>query len=174
MKIALFIAAGGMVALAIGYVLHGNPPGYKVYYGIGRLTGAPLDIGPVRFDRLRRRATPNDALLCPLATCPNAKSDFAPKTYDMPPSALLTQLTVVAMSEPNTGALYCLPCETRARFVQYSRIMRFPDTIDVEVFPVGAEQSTLAIYSRSLVGYSDLGVNRARIARWLAALERSP
>jgi len=83
-------------------------------------------------------------------------------------------LSAIVMSEPNTGALYCVLCETQARFVQYSRLMRFPDTIDVEVFPVGTDQSTLAIYSRSLVGYSDLGVNRARIARWLAALERSP
>jgi uncharacterized protein (DUF1499 family) len=51
--------------------------------------------------------------------------------------------------------------------------MRFPDTIDVEVVPVGDDKSTLAIYSRSLVGRSDFGVNRARIARWMAALEKS-
>jgi uncharacterized protein (DUF1499 family) len=40
------------------------------------------------------------------------------------------------------------------------------------VFPAG-EGSTLAIYSRSLIGRSDLGVNRARVTRWLAALEAS-
>ena len=49
--------------------------------------------------------------------------------------------------------------------------MRFPDTIDIEVFPAGQRQSTLAIYSRSLLGRKDFGVNRARIARWLAALD---
>jgi len=174
MKIALILAAGLMVALAIGYVLRERRPGYGIYYGIAKLTGAPLDIGPVDFAKLRRRATPNDALLCPPGICPHAKSDFEAKTYDMPPPALLTRLSAIVMSEPNTGALYCVLCETQARFVQYSRLMRFPDTIDVEVFPVGTDQSTLAIYSRSLVGYSDLGVNRARIARWLAALERSP
>jgi len=30
--------------------------------------------------------------------------------------------------------------------------------------------SGLFLYSRSLIGWSDLGVNRARIDRWLAAL----
>jgi uncharacterized protein (DUF1499 family) len=38
------------------------------------------------------------------------------------------------------------------------------------VLPAGAGRSTLAIYSRSLVGRKDFGVNRARIQRWLAAL----
>jgi uncharacterized protein (DUF1499 family) len=33
-------------------------------------------------------------------------------------------------------------------------------------------QATLAIYSRSLIGHGDFGVNRARIERWLAALAR--
>jgi len=54
--------------------------------------------------------------------------------------------------------------------VQHTRLMRFPDTIDLEVFPAGEGQSTLAIYSRSLIGRKDFGVNRARITRWLAAL----
>jgi uncharacterized protein (DUF1499 family) len=49
--------------------------------------------------------------------------------------------------------------------------MRFPDTVDIEVLPVGDNQSTLAIYSRSLIGRSDLGVNRARVERWLAKLD---
>lgn len=44
--------------------------------------------------------------------------------------------------------------------------MRYPDTVDLEVIPVGENQSTLALYSRSLVGRKDFGVNRARLRRW--------
>jgi uncharacterized protein (DUF1499 family) len=58
-----------------------------------------------------------------------------------------------------------------ARILQHTRLMRFPDTIDIEVLPAAGTQSTLAIYSRSLIGHGDLGVNRARIERWLAALD---
>jgi uncharacterized protein (DUF1499 family) len=51
--------------------------------------------------------------------------------------------------------------------------MRYPDTIDVAVFPMGEGQSSVAIYSRSLVGHGDFGVNRARVERWLTALEHA-
>ena len=57
------------------------------------------------------------------------------------------------------------------RFLQLTRLMRFPDTIDAEVLPAGDNQSTLAIYSRSLVGRKDFGVNRARLERWYSALD---
>ena len=77
----------------------------------------------------------------------------------------------IALAEPGTNELPCEPhCDRTARFVQYTRLMRYPDTIDVEVMPAGDGQSTLALYSRSLVGRKDFGVNRARLRRWLAAL----
>ena len=37
------------------------------------------------------------------------------------------------------------------------------------VLPQGAGQSTLALYSRSLVGRSDMGVNKRRLQGWLSA-----
>ena len=85
---------------------------------------------------------------------------------------LLARLKKVALAESDTGELPCAPnCDRIARFLQHTRLMRFPDTIDVEVFPAASNQSTLAIYSRSLIGRKDFGVNRARITRWLAALD---
>jgi uncharacterized protein (DUF1499 family) len=56
-------------------------------------------------------------------------------------------------------------------FIQRSRLLRFPDTITVRFIPRSATQSTLAIYSRSHYGSSDLGVNRRRVTAWLAALQ---
>lgn len=59
------------------------------------------------------------------------------------------------------------------RYVQRTPTLQFPDTIVVRYVDRGpGERSTLAIYSRSQLGYSDLGVNRARIARWLDKLEK--
>jgi uncharacterized protein (DUF1499 family) len=167
-----FIAAGLVVALAIGYALLERRSGYGVYYGIAKLTGARLDIGPVNFAELTRRKTPNDALACPRSRCSGAKPDWETQTYDMPPSALIERLIAVASAEPNTSLLHRAAGDSRARFIQYSRVMHFPDTIDAEAFPVGDDRSTLAIYSRSLVGYGDFGVNRARLKRWLLALEQ--
>lgn len=160
--------------LVVTYALLEKRPGYGAWYGLAKLTGSPLDIDPVDWATLTRHTTPNDALVCPAALCPDAKPDREPQTRAMAPDALLARLKRVALAEPGTRELSAAPNRDRsARFVQYTRLMRFPDTIDVEVFASG-EGATLAIYSRSLIGRSDLGVNRARIARWLEKLDAGP
>ena len=165
--VALLIFAG-----VVGYMLLEKRPCYGAYYGLAKLTGSPLDIGPVNWATLTRHATPNDALVCPAVRCPNASPDAEPKSYAMPPAALLARLKTVALAEPDTSELSCEPrCDHLARILQHTKLMRFPDTIDIEVFAVGENQSTLAIYSRSLLGRKDFGVNRARVGRWLAGLE---
>ena len=158
-------------AAAVGYALLEKRPGYGAYYGLAKLTGSRLDIGPVDWTTLTRHATANDALVCPAAYCPHAKPDWEPKDYRMAPGALLARLTTIALAEPDTCELSTASNgEQAARFLQHTRLMRFPDTIDVAALPLG-ENATLAIYSRSLLGRKDFGVNRARIARWLKALD---
>ena len=159
-----------LVAGAIVYLLLEKRPGYGAWYGLARLTGARLDIGPVDWARLTRHATPNDALVAPASHNPNARPDWEPKPYALPADELLARLKRVALAERDTREL---PSDRprAARFLQLTRLMRFPDTIDAEVLPVGENQSTLALYSRSLIGRKDFGVNGARLTRWLAALD---
>ena len=109
------------------------------------------------------------ALVCPAGHCPNARPDQEPKVYPLAPADLLARVKRVALAEPDTNEL-APDRERGARFVQVTRLMRYPDTVDLEVIPVGENQSTLALYSRSLVGRKDFGVNRARLQRWLAAV----
>jgi len=170
MKISIAIVLV-VAALVVGYLLLEKRPGYGAWYGIAKLTGSRLDIGPVDFATLQRHPM-NDALVCPAGWCANAQPDHEAKTYDMAPAQLLGRLTRIALAEADTTALDRGADRDRtARFLQRTRLMRFPDTIDIAVFAVGADKSTLAIYSRSLVGRRDLGVNRARVDRWLAALD---
>ena len=168
----MLLLAAVVATCAIGIVLIAARQ--QVYAGIARLSGTARDMGPIDFATLRRRTSPNDALACPPGRCTFARSDRETAVYDMPPAALAARLTQVALAEPRTHALPCRPPCELLRFVHYSRLMRFPDTIDVEILPSGNGHSTLAIYSRSLVGHGDLGVNRARIDRWLAALDKAP
>jgi uncharacterized protein (DUF1499 family) len=163
-----------IIFVAIAYALLEKRPGYGIYYGIGKVTGSRLDIAPVDWASLTRHATDNDALVCPATRCPNARPDAEPKIYLLPAAELLRRLETIALAQADTVELPCEPrCDHTRRFVQYSRLMRFPDTIDVEVFPEGDSRSTLAIYSRSLVGRRDFGVNHARIARWLSHLDKA-
>jgi uncharacterized protein (DUF1499 family) len=160
-----------IVAGVVGSLLLEKRPGYGVYYGLAKLTGSRLDIGPANWSTLTRHETPNDALVCPARHCPHAKPDAEPKTYPMAQAELLARLRRIALAEPDTTELYCGPdCDRTLRILQHTRLMRFPDTVDIEVLSLPGNQSTLAIYSRSLIGRSDFGVNRARIERWLAKL----
>jgi uncharacterized protein (DUF1499 family) len=172
------LVIGGLVvvavaALAIAYARLERHPIYGAYYGLAKLLGGPLDVGPVDFARLTRHATGNDALICPPGLCAEAEPDGEAKVYDVTLDRLLERVRTIALAEPDTEMLECdVGCAHVARFVQRTRVMRFPDTIDVEVYAAGTGKSTLAIYSRSLVGRRDFGVNRARVVRWLAELDR--
>jgi len=160
-----------IVAAAAAYALLEKHPVYGVYYGLAKRTGSRLDIGPADWATLNRHDTPNDALVCPAGHCPNAKADEEPKVYPVAADQLLARVKQIALAESDTKEVPCGPHRDRtARFVQYTRLMRYPDTIDVEALPAGEGRSTLAVYSRSLVGRKDFGVNRARLQRWLAAL----
>jgi uncharacterized protein (DUF1499 family) len=64
--------------------------------------------------------------------------------------------------------------ETDGRRISYVTtipVVGFKDDVDIEVLSTETG-STLAIFSRSRVGYSDLGVNRKRVQKLLSALER--
>ena len=49
-------------------------------------------------------------------------------------------------------------------------MLNFPDLITAQIGEAGPGRSTLVLYSRSVYGYSDLGVNRQRLTSWLAAV----
>lgn len=140
-------------------------------FGLDRVWGlfGPADLGPVAFESLERRASPNDALACPAGLC-RAQSDLTPPVYAVSAAALKQALARVVASEPNVEQVENGPASDR--FIQRSRWMRYPDTIVVRYISRGEGQSTLALYSRSQIGHSDLGVNRARLQRWLEKLSR--
>ncbi|MGL4634717.1 MAG: DUF1499 domain-containing protein [Beijerinckiaceae bacterium] len=130
--------------------------------------GSP-DLGPVDFETFTRSTRPNTALACPAGLCRNAKADFDPGVYNVSEEALRDAFTRHALAQPGVIPVYRhaqpgLP--TQDRYVQRSKLMQFPDTIDIRFIALSDNTSTLAIYSRSQIGHSDFGVNLARIRQW--------
>jgi uncharacterized protein (DUF1499 family) len=133
------------------------------------LVFGPPDLGAVDFATLRRRRTPNDALVCPEGFCASARADMVAPEFPVPAERLRAVLAEVALAEPGAERL---PAEEgRDRFLVRTRFFRFPDTVDAQVLPRGEGRATLALYSRSQIGGSDFGVNRARLTRWLKQVE---
>jgi uncharacterized protein (DUF1499 family) len=58
-------------------------------------------------------------------------------------------------------------------YVQQSLIMGYPDFINVLFIKVDEQRSTIAIFSQSYFGYSDLGVNKQRVLAWLEQLKHT-
>ncbi|MFO1060104.1 MAG: DUF1499 domain-containing protein [Dongiaceae bacterium] len=55
------------------------------------------------------------------------------------------------------------------RYVVRTAVFRFPDDVAVRFLPIEGG-STLALGAAARYGYSDLGLNRRRVTRWLARL----
>lgn len=58
--------------------------------------------------------------------------------------------------------------EGHVTYVVRSRVMGFPDFVSLRLVPE-EDTTRLHIFSRSGFGHSDLGVNTARVQRWLTA-----
>jgi hypothetical protein len=93
--------------------------------------------------------------------------DRAP-VFDVTPDVLAARIDAVATAEGGDlvgGAL----ASGSMSYVVRSRIMGFPDVVSIRLVPVEAG-TRLEIFSRSRFGYSDMGVNAARVARWVGAV----
>ncbi len=132
--------------------------------------GSP-DLGVVDFTTLERRRTPNDSLACPAAFCPRAKPDFEPPVYPVPALRLRRIATEAIAREPDVALVHS--DQSQDRYLVRTRLLRFPDTVNLSVIDLGGGRSTLALYSRSQIGRSDLGANQRRLRRWVDRISRS-
>ncbi|MBB4303701.1 uncharacterized protein (DUF1499 family) [Rhodobium orientis] len=134
-----------------------------------RLAG-PADQGPVKFASLQRRPTPNDALACSPGACA-VKVDIELPFYAPGPDALLRRLDSIAL---DLRPVDRVDGDARAgyrRYVFRTTLMRFPDTLDAEAEAIDEGKTALRLYSRSLMGRSDLGANRKRLEKIAARLK---
>ena len=133
----------------------------------------PVQRETIRFQTLDPGARTNRYLVCPQGYCAAATPDRISPIFDEPAAALQARWMAMIERQPRITPG---PGDIAARqydFVQRSRFLAFPDTVTVRFIALGAARSSLAVYSRSLYGSSDFGVNRDRIEAWLAELSPS-
>lgn len=154
-----------------------------VYGGLAALLGrtellarifGPPDRAAVDFATLERRTSPNDFLACPPGLCARATADVESPVLARSPDE--TRIRFLAMVDllPRARLVAADPALDQYDVVETSRLLGFPDTVTVRVLPAGENGSTVAVYSRSHYGHSDLGVNARRVRAWLDFLEQRP
>lgn len=89
--------------------------------------------------------------------------------YALSPEALAERIDQIARED---GAILFAGsvAEGHITYITRSPIMGFPDFTSIKVSRAG-DGATFAAFARARFGYSDMGVNRARLTRWTEALE---
>lgn len=119
-----------------------------------------------------RPSSPNTAFIAPETVDTRAASDAAAPVFNLPVTELFSQALMLWSSMPRVKCVYSDVDAGRAAFVETTKLLRFRDDIYVEFVPIGTDASSVIIYSKSRVGYSDLGVNRKRVDHWLNVLRQ--
>lgn len=116
------------------------------------------------FSTLQRPASPNHWLVAP-AGFPG-KPDATAPVFAVPVTVLREAFKTVVAQSP--GAVVAEETATGMHVIVTTRVFEFRDDVRARFIELGPQQSTLALYSASRVGYWDLGTNRRRIEDWLA------
>jgi uncharacterized protein (DUF1499 family) len=127
------------------------------------------NIDAIDFPTFGLADSPNQYLVCPAGYCaaaPSRESD----TYAIGIDGLRMAWDTVVAASPRTERVRVFGGGTQVAYVQRTAVLKFPDVVSVQFIGVDPGRSTLAIYSRSVYGSSDFGVNEKRVAAWLAAL----
>lgn len=129
----------------------------------------------VRFSRDDTIRWHLDPLVTVLSGKPNQfllEAKNAP-VFDVKAKVLAETFDKVALARPNVRLLAGSIDDLWLTYVQRSALMRYPDYISVRFLDRPDGTATLAVFSRSRFGYSDLGVNQKRVNAWVVALEQA-
>ncbi|MBE9556514.1 MAG: DUF1499 domain-containing protein [Proteobacteria bacterium] len=144
------------------------------WFAWGRGDGAVAEPMP-DFATLVPPSSPNSYIVRPAnfstANSSTAAADAESPVFAVPVETLEAVALAVIRAQPRVTEVAADLDARQYAFVQRTAILRFPDTVTIRFFDLGDGQSSLAMFSRSKFGRSDLGVNRARVESWLAAIQ---
>lgn len=138
--------------------------------GCGRGTEGIMAPALMDMSHIERPGSPNTALAGPAGFSP--APDIVTPAFDEPAGVLFARVVAVALKQKRTYLLSRYDDALQAHFVARSAVFGFPDMVAVQVLREGEGRSRLVIWSRSVYGRSDFGVNQKRVRAWLDGLER--
>lgn len=163
----LKLAAIIIVSPVIAYVLA------ALAFGPGRVFDAlfgPAERDAVDFKTLQRKSSPNDYLVCPPDYC-SARFDAASPIFETSAAELRRNFLEAVETLPRVTLIARDAENEQYDFEARTPIIGFPDTVTVRFLAVAEQRSSVALYSRSHYGHSDLGWNKRRVNSWLELLK---
>ncbi len=125
----------------------------------------------IEFSTLKLKDSPNQYLVCPEDLCNGQQHRVSP-VFPVPAEELAGYWYDIVAQKPRTEQVSVDNGDlNQVDYVQRSELMQYPDWITIRFIDLEGGSSTLAIYSRSVYGQSDLGINQERIDAWLGELE---
>jgi uncharacterized protein (DUF1499 family) len=118
------------------------------------------------FEQVILPSTPNYCLIAP--TMQKTNRWLQPIIFNMEKSSLEEKWKYMLVKQPRITLL--AREHGQVKYVQHSALFKFKDIIVVQFNEIDSQHSSLFLYSHSLSGYWDLGVNCKRLHRWIAAL----
>jgi Uncharacterized protein conserved in bacteria len=139
--------------------------------GAAEEEGRPVvsDSGFTDFASLVPPDSPNAWVVAPAGVIRGKADEDAP-TFAVDAARLAAAWRQVVAAEPRTTITGVSADGLQIEAEQRSALFGFVDDISFRAIPLADGGSTLAVYSRSRVGYWDLGVNRGRVRSWLGRL----
>jgi uncharacterized protein (DUF1499 family) len=135
---------------------------------LSRGTGGLPQAAPIDFPTLRLPSSPNAHLAAPPGAT-NERHETVP-LLPATPDVAWGVLRTLGEGMPRVWKMAEWPEVRQAQWVARTRWMNFPDLINAQIVELPGGTG-LFIYSRSLVGHSDLGVNAERVAAWRVAFD---
>lgn len=125
---------------------------------------------PIDFARLVLPPSPNTWLMAPAGWVAGQHATTPPLA--VPPATAWAALRALGDGEPRCWKLAEWPDRQQVQWVVRTRLANFPDIVAGQIVAL-PEGAGLILYSRSLIGWSDFGVNRRRLEAWQAALDQA-
>jgi len=98
--------------------------------------------------------------------------DASSPVFDVTVAELSAAFDAVALGDDRVEVVAGSAADGFVTYVQRSAVFAFPDFVSVTFSDVAAGGSSFAVFSRSQYGQSDLGVNKKRVERWVAATQQ--
>jgi uncharacterized protein (DUF1499 family) len=135
---------------------------------MGRGTAGLPQAEPIDFNGLVLPPSPNAHLAAPAGA--TAERHETTPLLPVSPEAAWAALRMLGEGEARTWKMAEWPDRRQVQWVVRTRLANFPDIVVGQIVPLPGG-SGMFLYSRSLIGYSDFGVNKRRIAEWRARMD---